>query len=198
MIERLGDGEASEDETYLYQLTTFHEDMHDEAFTYTRQTLGYPAPEFRVARDQSAPTMGAHPGDAEVAGGTITLGSRQDGVFIFDNEKWAHEVAVEPFQIAKAPVTNSEFLAFVDDGGYRDKRFWDSKGWEWRELENAECPVYWRRGEDGGCWTRAFDTDVPLPPNQPVSHVNWHEATAWCRWAGRRLPSEIEWETAAS
>lgn len=198
MIERLGDGEVSEDETYLYQLSVFHEDMHDEAFTYTRQTLGYPAPEFRAARDQPAPTTGAHPGDAEVPGGNIALGSRPGGIFVFDNEKWAHEVAVEPFQIAKAPVTNSNFLAFVEDGGYRDAHFWEKDGWAWRESENVECPVYWRRGEDGGWWTRAFDKEVPLPPYQPVSHVNWHEATAWCRWAGRRLPSEIEWEAAAS
>ena len=109
MIDRLKDGEANEEESYLYQLTTFHEDMHDEAFTFTRQTHSYPAPEFRAAKGQSAPDVGALPGDADVAGGQIELGSRADGPFIFDNEKFGHVVEIVPFQIARTPVTNAAF-----------------------------------------------------------------------------------------
>lgn len=198
MIARLEDGLASPEETYLYQLTTFHEDMHNEAFTYTRQTLGYPAPEFSIAKNQANVNAGALAGDAEVCGGTIELGSHPNGVFIFDNEKWAHEIEIAPFKIAKAPVTNEEFAAFVEDGGYLDKRYWDDAGWHWRVDQDAEHPVYWCR-QEGGAWSvRKFDQDIALPPHHPVSHVNWHEANAYCRWAGRRLPSEAEWEAAAA
>ena len=198
MIDRLKDGEANEEESYLYQLTTFHEDMHDEAFTYTRQTLSYPVPEFRAAKDQAAPDVGALPGDADVAGGEIELGSRADGPFIFDNEKFGHVVEIVPFQIARTPVTNAAFRDFVEDGGYSDKRYWSDAGWRWREEVKAVHPIYWRFGDDRSWWVRNFDTGIPLPPNHPVSHVSWFEADAWCRWAGRRLPSEAEWEAAAA
>ena len=199
LIERLDDMESIPGEdSYLYQLTTFHEDMHDEAFTYTRQTLGYPEPKFRTSKGQSKLDAGALLADVEVPGGTIELGSRASGMFIFDNEKYAHEIEVRPFCIGKAPVTNAEFLAFVEDGGYEDERFWDALGRAWRHGEGARHPIYWRRGEDGGWWVKRFDGEVPLPPHHPVSHVSWHEANAWCSWAGRRLPSEAEWETAAA
>lgn len=199
LIERLDDTEpVPGKDSYLYQLTTFHEDMHDEAFTYTRQTLGYPEPEFRTSKGLSKIDAGALLADVEVPGGTIELGSRAGGMFIFDNEKYAHEIEIRPFYIAKAPVTNAEFRAFVDDGGYEDDRFWDASGRAWRQREGARHPVYWRRGEDGGWWVKRFDGEVPLPPHHPVSHVSWHEANAWCCWAGRRLPSEAEWETAAA
>ena len=198
MIDRLKDGEANEEESYLYQLTTFHEDMHDEAFTFMRQTHSYPAPEFRAAKGQAAPDVGALPGDADVAGGQIELGSRADGPFIFDNEKFGHVVEIVPFQIARTPVTNAAFRDFVEDGGYSDKRYWSDAGWRWREEVKAVHPIYWRRGDDGSWWALNFDTGIPLPPNHPVSHVSWFEADAWCRWAGRRLPSEAEWEAAAA
>jgi len=198
LISRLESEQASAEESYLYQLTTFHEDMHDEAFSYTRQTLGYPAPQFSAAKNQPAPGPGAYPGDVEIPGGVIDLGSRAGGVFIFDNEKFAHEVEIRPFVIARAPVTNEAFLAFVEDGGYAERRHWSEAGWAWRERETAAHPVYWRRDADGQWWTRRFDTDRPLPLDHPVSHVNWYEADAWCRWAGRRLPSEVEWEAAAA
>jgi len=199
LIERLDDTEpVPGEDSYLYQLTTFHEDMHDEAFTYTRQTLGYPEPKFRTSKVQSMIDAGALLADVEVPGGTIELGSRAGGMFIFDNEKYAHEIEVRPFCIGKAPVTNAEFLAFVEDGGYEDERFWDASGRAWRHGEGARHPIYWRRGEDGGWWVKRFDGEIPLPPHHPVSHVSWHEANAWCSWAGRRLPSEAEWETAAA
>jgi len=158
---------------YFVRLATFHEDMHAEAFHYTRQTLGYPDP-FGAA----APKAAAAPrGDAEHPGGRFRLGAEPNGGFVFDNEKWAHEVEIAPFRMSRAPVTNAEFLAYVEEGG--------------------QAPRYWKR-VDGAWLQRRFDRWLRLAPDEPVLHVDWNEAQAWCRWARRRLPTEAEWEYAAS
>jgi iron(II)-dependent oxidoreductase len=199
MVQRLESGVASPEETELYLLTVYHEDMHDEAFTYSRQTLGYKAPEFSTAQHADAETIdaGPFPGDVAVPGGVLQLGSAPDAPFVFDNEKWAHPVTVAPFRIARAPVTNAEFLDFVTEGGYRWREFWSDEGWRWRETAGADHPRYWASRPDG--WVaRDFDLVQPLRPHHPVIHANWYEAEAWCRWAGRRLPSEAEWEAAAA
>ncbi|MEX2616424.1 MAG: selenoneine synthase SenA [Alphaproteobacteria bacterium] len=199
LLDRLGGGMASEQDSYLYQFTTFHEDMHTEAYTWSRQALAYPTPVFAnaetLAEDDAA---GPLPGDAAIPGGTLMLGNPPDAPFVFDNEKWAHPVTVAPFRMARAPVTNAEFAGFVDAGGYDRQEFWDADGWRWRQQENATHPVYWVPDGPGKWGVRCFDRIIPLPPHQPVIHVCWHEAQAWCRWANRRLPTEAEWEFAAT
>ncbi len=197
LIDRLGDGMASEQDSYLYQFTTFHQDMHNEAYTYTRQTLGYPTPDFALAQPESA-EAGPLPGDVDVPGGTFLIGSPKDAPFVFDNEKWAHPVTVAPFRMARAPVTNTEFAAFVDDGGYANESFWDAEGWQWRADNDARHPVYWQPDGHGKWSVQRFAAIIDLPFHQPIIHVNWYEASAYCRWAGRRLPTEAEWEFAAT
>lgn len=202
VMEKLQQGTPSEQLMYHAIYSVFHEDMHTEAFTYTRQTLAYPGPRLMATSRSSttvsrAPSGGALPDDVEIPGGTVMLGGGHDEPFLFDNEKWAHPVDVKRFAIARAPVTQAEFAAFVDEGGYRDQRFWSAEGWAWRQSLRAEHPVYWRRSS--GRWERRdFDLWVPLEPHRPAIHINWFEAEAYCRWAGRRLPTEAEWEVAAA
>ena len=196
--ERLDGGMATEQDSFVYQFGIFHEDMHTEAFLWARQALAYATPVLAIANGASAGTaVGPHAGWAEVPGGEFQLGASKDAPFLFDNEKWAHPVTIAPFEIAKAPVTNREYQAFVDDGGYGREEIWDADGWKWRQEYSAEHPVYWQPEGSGKWLQRRFDKTLPLSPDEPVIHVNWFEADAYCRWAGLRLPTEVEWEVAA-
>ncbi len=147
--------------------------MHSEALHYTHQTLGYRQPEIG-AGSAIRPSTSA---DIEFPGGKLRLGAERDTRdFVFDNEKWAHDVELRPFAIATRPVTNAEYLEYVHAGG--------------------TAPRYWRR-QDGVWQERRFDQWLALEMGEPVRHVSWDEARGWCRWAGRRLPSEAEWQRAA-
>jgi iron(II)-dependent oxidoreductase len=216
----------SKEELYFYLLALFHETMHAEALAYTRQTLGYPAPGFLDSEPVIASAGGDCSGDVAIPGGKFLIGAAADYPFVFDNEKWAHEADIKPFRIARAPVTNGEYVAFVEDGGYRREHYWSAAGWRWRNSRGApqpeqafgaffntsaneareiaaskeqpDHPVYWQRDGFGRWQQRIYDRLVPLREKLPAMHLSWYEAEAYCNWAGRRLPAEAEWEIAAA
>ena len=129
--------------------------------------------------------------------GLVEIG-HDGGEFAFDCEGPRHRALLHPHVIADRTVTNGEWAAFIDDGGYRDARHWLADGWAWVQADFIDAPLYWARGDDGG-WTRfGLDGRRAIDPAAPVTHVSLFEADAYASWAGARLPTEFEWEAAAS
>ena len=192
--ERLARAPDDDDALYPYRLALFHEDMHGEALTYLRQTLDYPPPSTIAATLPLVTDAGPLP----IAGGPHTSGTTTIGGFTFDNERGIATAILEPFMIDRACVSNRDYLAFVEADGYRDPRLWPGNAGRWWSTHAGPQPARWRRDVDGRWQQRWFGTWQALPLDAPVCHVTAFEAEAWCRWSGRRLPREAEWESVAS
>lgn len=196
VIEFIESRDITDRERYYILYTVFHTDMHAEAFTYMRQSCGYSPPDLSL-ESEIPPTPGELNEDVEIPGGTVQLGASRNRPFVFDNEKWAHEVEVESFQMARTPVTQGQFRAFLNAGGYQNRALWSDTGWAWRLSTGTERPLYWRRKQDGTWEHRFFDRWRSIDPAWPMMHVSYWEAEAYCNWADRRLPTEAEWLAAA-
>jgi gamma-glutamyl hercynylcysteine S-oxide synthase len=180
---------------FVYGMVIQHEHQHDETMLATIQLMDdFAHPDAGAWRPGVVEPADA--GMAEIAGGPFLMGS--DDPWAYDNERPVHQIDVAPFRIDRTPVTNGQYRAFVEDGGYDDERLWGAAGWAWRQETGAGAPQFWRREGNGGWSRRRYGRREELPPDEPVQHVSWHEADAFARWRGARLPTEAEWERAAA
>jgi gamma-glutamyl hercynylcysteine S-oxide synthase len=174
---------------FIGEMLVQHEHQHNETMLQTLQ-LAEPGV-YSPARTE--PDGQAPPGTLRVEAGVFEMGDPGKG-FAYDNERPRHERELEAFRIDRAPVTNAAFAEFIADGGYARRELWSQEGWALRTSESWERPLYWT----GDAGVRRFDRTVALEPELPVMHVSFFEAEAFARWRGARLPSEAEWERAAT
>jgi gamma-glutamyl hercynylcysteine S-oxide synthase len=181
---------------FVYGMVVQHEHQHDETMLATLNLMAAPGYQPDAPPAPAAPAA-VTTGEVLVAGGVFEMGTSTEP-WAYDNERPAHEVDVPAFWIDIGPVTNTDYVTFVDAGGYDEPQYWTADGWKWRQEAGLEHPQFWRR-DVAGRWERSrFGWDEPLPGGEPVQHVCWYEADAYARWAGKRLPTEAEWEKAAS
>jgi iron(II)-dependent oxidoreductase len=185
--ERLGDG-------VLHELVLRHEQQHSETMLQTMELAHLPAPPLRETPSGGSPERSWSGLELlDVPAGPCTLGAGEDG-FAYDNERPRHAVELPAFRIGRTPVTNATWLSFAEGGGYERREWWSDEGWAWKEQYDIARPAGWT--PDGREWR--MDRCEPLDPDRPVVHVSWFEADAFARAHGARLPTEAEWEKAAT
>jgi iron(II)-dependent oxidoreductase len=180
---------------FVFGLVARHEQQHSETVLQTLQIMSTET--YAPARRNELPSAVRTPAEMVlVEGGPFSMGAEQDW-FAYDNERPSHMREVRPFWIDALPVTNEQMAEFIEDGGYERREWWSDEGWEWREGKRCTLPLYWQRDPDG-YRVRSFERCERLDARRPVCHVSWYEADAYARYAGKRLPTEAEWEKAAS
>lgn len=181
------------DSGFAFGMIAQHEQQHDETMLITHQLRNGPA--VLTAPEPPPVTDEIIPAEVLIPGGPFTMGTSTEP-WALDNERPAHPRLVPAFLIDTTPVSNGAYQRFLEAGGYADPRWWSPEGWAQVQEHGLHAPLFWKR--DGGQWLRRrFGVTEPVPPDEPVLHVSWYEADAYARWAGRRLPSEAEWEKAA-
>ncbi|GAA1458819.1 ergothioneine biosynthesis protein EgtB [Williamsia maris] len=186
-------GDRLVDRGFAFAMIAQHEQQHDETMLATHQLRAGSA----ALTAPKPPVGNAVPGDEIVVpAGEFTMGTDTDP-WALDNESPAHRVYLPTYAIDRFPVTNGQYVEFIADGGYQRQELWSARGWEHRVTADLTAPQFWERDSDGSWWRRAFGVRNPVRPSQPVVHVSFHEAEAFARWAGKRLPIEAEWEKAA-
>lgn len=196
-------GEASDDAAlYFYRLALFHEDMHGEAAIYMAQALGIALPPTLLAARQAQPMRPVQSLRLEAA--DWTLGYTEPG-FAFDNELAPHKVHLDAYAIDDQPVSWRRYLPFVEAGAYADPQWWSGPAWQWLQAGQGAAVLAVPRylcqlgqGQAGPTWEQCrFGQWQVLDLDTPACHLSYFEAEAWCRWAGRQLPTEAQWEQAA-
>ncbi|MFE7665760.1 ergothioneine biosynthesis protein EgtB [Streptomyces celluloflavus] len=186
-------GDPLLDAGFAFGMIAQHEQQHDETMLITHQLRRGPA--VLGAPDPPVTSDGILPAEVLVPGGPFTMGTSTEP-WALDNERPAHRRLLPAFLLDTTPVSNGAYLRFIEDGGYDDPRWWAGAGWAQVREHGLRAPLFWR--QEGGRWLRRrFGVTEPVPPDEPVLHVSWYEADAYARWAGRRLPTEAEWEKAA-
>ena len=177
---------------FAFGMIVQHEQQHDETMLATHQLRNGPPV---LAADPPPAAVRPVTGEALIPGGPFTMGTDTEA-WALDNERPAHPVDVPAFHLDRAPVTNEQYAAFIDSGGYDDPRWWSPDGWDHRQRAGLSAPMHWRRDGDGWAAT-SFGRTARVGLGEPVVHVCYYEAQAYATWAGRRLPTEAEWEKAA-
>jgi ergothioneine biosynthesis protein EgtB len=190
----LGNSQIGKNEISLFKLAFNHECQHQELLVYDLQHLLASAYRPIKQNHNQKPAL-AEKKSVKISGGLYKMGYNGSD-FSYDIENPEHTVYLNPYSIDIFPITNGEYLKFVEDGGYQDYRFWLADGWDVVKKNGWESPLYWEK-EDGNWIRRDFRGKQKLNPNEPVCNVSYYEADAYCRWANKRLPTEAEWEKAA-
>jgi iron(II)-dependent oxidoreductase len=221
ILKRIDEKPLTLDQLYLHRYAIYHQNMHIESLLWCRQALGYdeaayenagrtdaslPGPSTKAPRSMIAKDVIVRSGIYQI--GIPSRHTHAAGCFAFDNEKPGFEIELDAFAMSPTLVSNEQYLAFVEDCGYKRSELWSWGGKKWLATNQATAvppkiqaalpgqPIYWGK-QDGEWRERHFAQWLPLEPDFPVKHVSYWEAEAYCEWAGRRLPTEYEWEAAA-
>ena len=190
IINYIFENELSDTYKYIIRLSHLHQEMHNESFIFTFQTISKLPLSYKFDYDNLLLRKTEF---IDVPGGKFIQGTSDD--FYFDNEYPPFEVKLSPFKVSKYCITNFQYLQFVEAGGYKNSKYWIPSGWRWIKRNKMKHPVYWRYDSDNKKWEeKLYDKYIKLRSNFPVVNITYYEASAYCKWAGYRLPRESEWE----